>query len=193
MSNVLIIEGSHRTGGNSRDIANLIAELATEAGRSVEIVHLRELDFHHCIACEKCRTTGKCVLQDEMQGAYQKLHDAEIIVLATPIYFQTVGGLLKNFLDRCQTLYSIHYVMKEYFVKDEELRSKRKLQPIFVGGTNLPDTFPCAENTMKVWAIDLNCERQPAICFGKVDARGDFLADPAKVAEVREKIGKLMQ
>ncbi|MEI7884869.1 MAG: flavodoxin family protein [Clostridia bacterium] len=191
MSNVLIIEASHRAKGNSQDIADLVASLAVEAGRSVETINLRKLKFHYCIACEACATTGKCVLQDEMQGAYQKLHDAEIIVVAAPIYFQTVGGLLKNFLDRCQCLYSIHYLMKENFVKDDTLRSKRKLLPIFVGGTMLEDTFPCAENTMRVWGIDLNCQKQAAICLGKVDSRGDFLADQVKVAEVRERVEKL--
>jgi len=98
--NILILKGSPREKGNSAILADRAAVGALEAGAQVESIYLHGLDIRPCDACDECRNTNMCVIQDDMNSLYPKLTAADAIVLASPIYWFTYSAQLKLCIDR---------------------------------------------------------------------------------------------
>ena len=97
-----IILSSPRKGANSNALGLAIGDGIKEAGGKIKVIDLSGLDIKPCLACEACqRNGGKCVQHDGMQTVYPQVIDADILVLASPIYWFNVSGQLKVFLDRC--------------------------------------------------------------------------------------------
>ena len=95
---VLAINGSPRNNGSTAKAISLVAEKLGNA--DVEVVDLGKMRISHCVACMRCKTEGKCAIDDDMTSLYAKIRESEMILLASPIYFGMETGLFKNFLDR---------------------------------------------------------------------------------------------
>ena len=100
MKRVLILSASPRKNGNSDILYKQFMRGAEEAGHSVEQIYLYDKKIGFCRACYACFKTGKCVLQDDMSDILEKIQSADILVIATPTYFMTMNGMLKNTIDR---------------------------------------------------------------------------------------------
>ena len=98
--NILILKGSPREKGNSAVLADRAAVGAKEAGALVESIYLHGLDIRPCDACDQCRDTNMCVIQDDMNRIYPKLAAADAILLASPVYWFTFSAQLKLCIDR---------------------------------------------------------------------------------------------
>ena len=96
---VLIISGSPRIDGNSAMLCNAFAEGAVSAGHTVEKISLAGKKIGFCTACYSCRKGG-CPQHDDAPEIIQKMLEADIIVLATPVYFFTMCAQLKALIDR---------------------------------------------------------------------------------------------
>jgi multimeric flavodoxin WrbA len=101
---IIGICGSPRKGNTEWMLGNLL-ETAAQYGAKVEMLLLRKMDVRICRGCLACEEGGKerqgiCKIKDDMNEVYPKLLAADVIVLATPGYFEMLSGLLKNFLDR---------------------------------------------------------------------------------------------
>lgn len=103
--NVLIISASARRGGNSDTLCDQYAADAREAGHRVEKVRLAEKQIGYCRGCYACKHSGVCIQQDDMAELLEKLKAADVIVLASPVYFYTICARLKNFIDRTVAIY----------------------------------------------------------------------------------------
>jgi multimeric flavodoxin WrbA len=103
---VLVFKGSPRQFGNSSTLADHAAEGAKSCGAEVETFSLHTMDIRPCDACDTCQETGVCVLKDDMQPLYEKLRQADAILIASPIYWFTVSAQTKLFIDRWYALES---------------------------------------------------------------------------------------
>ena len=99
--NVLVISSSPRKGGNSDVLCNRFAQGAAEAGHAVEKVNLREKKLSPCRACYGCMEHHVCAIQDDMAEIFPKLVAADVIVLASPVYFYSLSSQMKMLIDRC--------------------------------------------------------------------------------------------
>ena len=99
--NVLAISSSPRLHGNSDLLCDQFLKGAAEAGHTTEKIRLAEMTIHPCSACDGCQPSGACVKQDDMADILQKVIDADVIVLATPVYFYSMSAQMKLFIDRC--------------------------------------------------------------------------------------------
>ena len=106
MKNVVIISSSPRVGGNSETLAKEFYRGAKSAGNEVEIISLRDYNLGYCIGCYACKNNGRCFQKDGMNDIIEKLLDADVIVLATPVYFYSMSGQLKVFIDRLVSCYT---------------------------------------------------------------------------------------
>lgn len=97
--NVLILSGSPRKNGNSDMLCDAFMKGALEAGHQVEKIRVAEKDIGFCRGCYGCRS-GACVLKDDMAEVLQKMIDADVIVLASPVYFYSIDAQLKALIDR---------------------------------------------------------------------------------------------
>lgn len=160
MKNILIISSSLRSGSNSEALAKEFARGASDAGNKVELISLRDKDIRFCRGCLACQKTQKCVIADDTQAIFAKMHDADVIAFATPIYYYEMSGQLKTLLDRANPLYSSDYRFRDIYMltsaaEDEESTPRRAIMgltgwidcfekarlagTVFAGGVNDPD------------------------------------------------------
>lgn len=97
---VLVLSASPRIHGNSDLLCDEFAKGAKEAGHDVEKILVAEKSIGYCRACYACKANGECVIKDDMASVLQKMIDADVIVLASPVYFYSVDAQLKALIDR---------------------------------------------------------------------------------------------
>jgi multimeric flavodoxin WrbA len=104
--NVIVLLGSPREKGNSAILAKYISEGATSEGAAVETIFLQGKKIAPCKGCEACQKpdSKRCAINDDMQGLYRKLLEADAWVIATPVYWFTMSAQTKIFMDRCFAL-----------------------------------------------------------------------------------------
>lgn len=109
---VLGILGSPRREGNTEILLDEALRGASDHGGLCEKVILRDLKITPCLEIYKCAEDGVCAIQDEMQGLFPKIVQAERLLLASPIFFYSVPALAKAMIDRCQSLWAKKYILK---------------------------------------------------------------------------------
>ena len=128
MSNVVILVGSMRRGGNTDLLARRFAEGAAEHN-SVEIVSAADYRIAPCIGCNTCFTReGNACCNRDMDMIYEKLRRADVLVIALPVYFYGISAELKAIIDR------LHTPMRNTF-------AVRRLALLLVGAAELPKLF----------------------------------------------------
>lgn len=138
MKNVLIIAASPRKNGNSAILCERFAQGAAASGHKVETIFLAEKNIGYCRGCGVCNSTHKCVQQDDMAEILAKLIAADVIVLATPVYFYTMDGQMKTFIDRTVPRYTEIVDKDFYFIMtaaDTEKENLARTMEAFRGFT----------------------------------------------------------
>ena len=98
---VLILSGSPRKVGNSDILCDEFLRGAQDAGHKAEKIRVAEKKVAPCSGCYYCSTHGgACVHKDDMADILQKMIDADVIVLASPVYFYSISAQLKAVIDR---------------------------------------------------------------------------------------------
>ena len=108
---ILVLNGSPRPKGNTKQMIEAFQKGAEAAGHQVDVADVCRMKIGGCLACEYCHTKGNgiCIQKDDMQEVYDLLQEAEMLVIASPIYYHGVSGQLKCVLDR---FYSAAYPRK---------------------------------------------------------------------------------
>ena len=115
--NVLILHGSCRVNGVTGQLADEFARGAKDAGHHVTKVELREKNIKDCAGCGACQINGgNCVQKDDMATIYQEILEADVIVLASPVYYYTWTSLMKRTLDRTFALQSLLHNQKFFLL-----------------------------------------------------------------------------
>ena len=164
---VLIISSSPRKGGNSETLAAAFAKGAREAGHQAETVYLREKQVGFCKGCLACLKLGHCIIQDDAVEIAAKMHNADVLVFATPVYYYCVSGQLKTMLDRANPLFGTDYA----FTKTYLLATAAEAEPETVEGT---------EKAIQGWVDCFDrCELAATVFAGGVNGIGDIAGHPA--------------
>lgn len=100
MIRILAIVGSPRIGGNTEILASEALKAAAEEGVETEMVRLAEKEVKPCDACLSCRVTRDCRIRDDFQGIFDKMVEADGIILATPVYFGSATPQIMALIDR---------------------------------------------------------------------------------------------
>ena len=105
MTNVIAINGSPRKKWNTAMLLEKALEGAKSKGANIELVHLYDLQFTGCTSCFACKlkggkSYGRCAVQDELTPVLERIHNADAIILGSPIYFGTVTGEMRCFMER---------------------------------------------------------------------------------------------
>lgn len=129
MSKIVILVGSMRIGGNTELLASSFADGAKH-NHNVEIISVADYNINYCIGCNSCfkNEGNKCFQNDDMNRIYDKLMNADMLVIASPVYFYGISAELKAIIDR------LHTPMRNKF-------KIKKLALILVGAATLPELF----------------------------------------------------
>ena len=136
--------GSPRPGGNSSTLAKRLCDRIGGNGSEVRTFALNKLEYRGCQACMACKTRlDRCVLEDDVTEILAAVHRADVLILATPVYFGDVSSQMKGFIDR---MYS--FLVPDYrtILEKSRLRPGKKLVFVQVQGRpvegNFADVFP---------------------------------------------------
>ena len=164
---VVIVSSSPRKNGNSETLADAFANGAREAGHSVETVHLREKQIGFCIGCLACIKLGHCVIQDDAVEIAAKMHDADVLAFAAPVYYYGVCGQLKTMLDRANPLFGSDYAFTEAYL-------------LATAAEDGCPTFDGAEKAVQGW-VDCfpRCTLAGTVFAGGVNGVGEIAGHPA--------------
>ncbi len=166
MINILAIYGSPRRNQNSDTLLEKFLESFHDENYSINRLYASKQNIKPCIACDGCYKDGKCVLKDDMQDIYKFIDDADIIIIATPIYFYTVTAQLKALIDRCQAIWSSKYIAKT------EIISRKKRLGFFLctGGASEEYYHPhCLLDVMDIFFKCINTEFRGHLAVLDVD------------------------
>ena len=187
---VLGILGSPRRGGNTELLLEEALKGAESAGAKVEHLYLSDFTITPCKECHGCDNTGNCIVLDDMGKIYPKLLEADIIILASPIFFYSVTAWAKALIDRSQALWSRKYLLKDPSLGKEGKRRKGFF--ISVGATKGPKVFDGAILTVKYFFDVLNAEYVGELVFRGVEAKGDIFKHPEALQQAFEAGNKLV-
>ena len=105
---ILALFGSPRKKGNSTLLANHIILGAESRGAIIESIYLNGLNIKPCQGCYACQEENSrgCAVDDDMQGIYPKITEADALIIASPVYWFTMSAQTKIFMDRCIATYN---------------------------------------------------------------------------------------
>ena len=168
----LILNGSPKENG---DTDALITKLTKHLNGEIKTVSCSN-DINPCSDCRHCWDNQGCSINDEMQEIYRYLETCDNIVLASPIWFSSLSGLLLNMASRVQTLWA-----GRYFRKENEQSKPKNGVIIIVGAQKGTEVVPtqtaltimrymnvCREEVLKIYSLNTNeipaAEDEIALC-----------------------------
>ena len=164
---VLVISTSLRNNSNSEALADSFARGAEEAGNQVERISLRDKKISFCKGCHACLKAGKCIIRDDALEIAEKMHDAEVIAFATPIYYYEMSGQMKTMLDRANSLYGSDYRFGDIYLLSAAAEDKEDVDQRAVSG-------------LEGWIACFERARLSGTVFaGGVDGTGEIKGHPA--------------
>lgn len=178
---VLGIWGSPRVGGNSEILLDAFLRGAQAVGATVEKVALRKLKISPCLEIYKCFREGVCPIQDDMQQLYPKLLAADVVALASPIFFYGLSAQAKAMIDRTQAFWARRYVLKQDFPGPE-----RQGVLLCTAATKGKHVFVGARLTAYYFFDAINVRYAAEILVRQVDEKGAILQRPEVLAEAEE-------
>lgn len=100
--NVVAINGSPKEKGNTYHTLKVVTDELEKEGISTEIIHIGNKSIRGCICCGACsrNQNEKCAIDDEVNAIIQKMKVADGILLGSPVYYASISGTMKCFLDR---------------------------------------------------------------------------------------------
>lgn len=159
MKKVIILSASPRKGGNSDLLCDQFMLGAKEEGHEVEKIFVCDMNIKYCIGCMACmHNGGRCVQKDDMEDIMKKMIAADIIVMATPIYFYTMNAQMKTLIDRCCPLYMTMKDKTFYFIMsaaDKEKNTTKYTMNTFQGFLDCLDNPKIAGTISGLGATDV--------------------------------------
>lgn len=163
---VLILSSSPRRGGNSDTLCDEFMRGAKESGNQVEKIFLKDKHINYCTGCSVCSMYSKpCTQKDDANEIVEKMIAADIIVMATPVYFYTMSAQMKTLIDRTCARYL-------------EIKDKEFYFIISAAETSIP----MMERTIESFRGFLDCLEGPKEC-GVIYGVGAW-----KVGEINDKV-----
>lgn len=100
--NILVLNGSPRPGGNTSALVKAFKEGAEGSGHTVNVCPVGTMKIGGCKACEYCHTKGegKCIQKDDMEKILEASETADMLVLASPVYYWSWSGQLQCAVSR---------------------------------------------------------------------------------------------
>lgn len=180
---VLGLHGSPRKKGNTSILLKAFLSEAERLGARTEYLDVAAKNITPCQECGVCDTKGLCPIDDNMQGVYPLLRQADIIVLATPIFFYGATAQIKALIDRSQALWARRYVHKLV----DPGRKWRHGFLLALGATKGKNLFEGVSLTAKYFFDAVGATFDGSLTYKQVEGSGDIEKHPTAVNDTEEK------
>jgi multimeric flavodoxin WrbA len=176
MADIVAIYGSPRRKGNTAQLLERAVQGAREQGSSVREFVLRDLWISPCLEIYACKKDGECAIQDDFQLVRDELLESKGIMLASPIFFYSVTGQTKIFMDRFQSMWVKKYLLDQ--IPFGQWTPRRKGYFISVGATKGKKLFDGTLLTLKYFLDTVDAELWKSLLCRGLDQAGDVLEQP---------------
>lgn len=107
---IVVISSSFRKEGNTQALVNEFIRGAEDAGNDVETINLRDIRLEFCRGCLHCQENeADCIINDDVNRLLDVVAGADVLAFASPLYYGSISGQLKTFLDRLNPLFVRDY------------------------------------------------------------------------------------
>jgi multimeric flavodoxin WrbA len=188
---VLAFAGSPRRHGNSETLLDwVLGGMSTDKDVVIEKIALTDANINPCKGCNACEKLNKCVQRDGMDVYHDKIVDADIILLSSPIFCMGVASQVKALIDRAQVFRSRKYVLKLSVVPIER-KGKRLGVFLASAGQKWDYVFDAAIPSVKCFyhVIDIRDADISYLMINGVDEKGAIDNHPTAKTDA-EKLGK---
>ena len=185
---ILGIMGSPRIKGNTDMLLDEALKGARSQGAYVEKIIVDELEIAPCHENYGCIENGNCVIRDDMDSIYPKLLEADVVIIASPIFFYGSTSQIKALIDRCQALWARKYVLKQ-----NPPDTGRKGAFIAVGATRGKKLFDGSILTVKYFFQAIGVEYGEELLVPGVDKQGEIMEHPTALTQAFELGSRIAQ
>ena len=186
---ILGLQGSPRKKGNTNFLLSTFLQAAERRGavtRAIQVVERNILPCKEYVVCEK---KGYCPIDDDMASEiYGLLRQAEVVVLATPIFFYNMTSQLKALVDRCQTFWARKYRLK----LGDPLKGSRRGYLLSVGATKGKNLFEGLQLTAKYFFDAIDARYEGSLLYRGIEGAKDLANHPTVREEVEQAVEALM-
>ena len=178
---VLGLQGSPRLKGNTSILLSAFLDEAKKLGAHTHRLNAARLNVAPCQECNNCEKKGFCAIDDGMQEIFQMLRQADIIVMATPVFFYGPTAQLKALIDRTQTLWARKYVHK----LEDPGRPWRRGLLLSVGATKGKNLFDGVSLTAKYFFDAVGASFDGSLTYRQIEKAGEIAKHPTALADAK--------
>jgi multimeric flavodoxin WrbA len=148
---IIALNGSPRKKWNTANLLQKALEGAASQGAETELLHLYDLNYKGCISCFACKTLGgksygKCAVQDDLTPIFNRIEQADAILMGSPVYWGDISGEIKSFLERLMFQYTT-------YTNPPGALFPKKIKTGFIYTMNV------TEEVMREWKYEVNFNR----------------------------------
>jgi NAD(P)H-dependent FMN reductase len=184
-SRVIVIQGSPRGDGNCSIIAGWVADCVNNLRKTVSVLYPDDMLIHPCIGCYQCYNDGACTFTDDMDEVMQAVLNADVIVVCSPVYTNTVPGALKILIDRCIALHAVRTLGQG--------RKGQKGLLVAVSGRKGLSNFKCVTAVVHAFMEDTGITCTGDLLFDEMDHYHDIRDIPGIHEKVTAMVKDLVQ
>lgn len=186
---ILGLQGSPRKKGNTHFLLSTFLEAAERRGAVTRTVQVAERNILPCKEYVVCEKKGTCPINDDMASEiYGLLRQAEVVVLASPIFFYNMTSQLKALVDRCQTFWARKYRLK----LNDPLKNTRRGVLLGVGATRGKNLFEGLQLTAKYFFDAIDARYEGSLVYRGIEGAKDLANHPTVREDVEQAVDALM-
>lgn len=187
---ILGLQGSPRKKGNTQFLLSVFLKAAEERGAVTRLVRVAERRIEPCKEFVVCETRGTCPIRDDMDSEiYGLIRRAEVVVLASPIFFYNMTAQLKAAVDRCQVFWARKYRLK----LADPLKATRRGVLLSVAATRGKTLFDGMQQTAKYFFDAIDARFETSLLYRGIEGPKDMSRHPSVVDEVQRAVEELMR
>ena len=185
---VLGLQGSPHIKGNTSLLLSAFLAEAERLGARTHQVHVARQNISPCLECGTCEKEGFCAVDDDMQRVYPLLWQADIIVMATPVFFYGPTAQMKALIDRSQALWARRYVHK----LSDPGRKWRRGFLLSLGATKGKNLFDGVKLTAKYFFDAVGATFEGSLTYRQIEAQGDLARHATALSDAKEQARTLV-
>jgi len=179
---IIAVLGSPRPQGNTATMTHWLLDAAGKLGAETQVYLLNRMNFQGCQGCGGCKTKeDHCVVEDDLAPLLAAVKDAEVLVLASPVYFGDLSGQMKCFFDRFYSFANPDFTSRLQAGK----KSVLILAQADPNAASYEDIYPRYERWLKMLGFGENYRLQATGVFeaGEVKNLGEVLKQAEEIAK----------
>ncbi len=178
---IIGISSSPRINGNSEILLDAFLKEAQKAGADVDKFRLLKMNIHPCIGDESCFKNGQCRFDDDAAKLYEPMLKADLVVLASPVYFYSTSTFAKLLIDRCQALWA-----RKHILGQKNYKSGGRGFLISTGASSGEKLFEGSRLSAKYFFEAMGKNIAGCLCIKGVDEKKAILKHPTALAKAME-------